>query len=166
VQGRVNLAMGTLSKALGGYGGCVCCSSTMRAWLVNQARSFIYSTAVSPAMVGAASAALDVLAENPGMGTEVLAKAARLRELLHSGGLDTGVSASQIVPVMVGDNHCAVRMQRRLLEHGILAVAIRPPTVPVGTARLRLSVTARHTGSDIDFAAETCVRAAREEGLV
>jgi 8-amino-7-oxononanoate synthase len=163
VQGQVNLAMSTLSKALGGYGGCVCCSGPMRLWLVNQARSFIYSTAVPPAMVGAASAALDVLGRHPDLGAQVLAKAERLRGLLRAGGLDTGLSASQIVPVMAGDNHRAVRMQQRLLEEGILAVAIRPPTVPVGTARLRFSVTARHTDEDIIRAAEACVRAAREE---
>ncbi len=162
VQGQVNLAMSTLSKALGGYGGCACCSGPMRSWLINQARSFIYSTAVPPAMVGAATAALEVLSRQPDLGAQVLAKAERLRGLMRAGGLDTGRSASQIVPVMVGDNHRALRMQQRLLEEGILAVAIRPPTVPVGTARLRFSVTARHTDEDIVRAADACVRAARE----
>jgi 8-amino-7-oxononanoate synthase len=166
VQAQVNLVMSTLSKALGGYGGCVCSSSPMRSWLVNQARSFIYSTAVPPAMVGAALAALDVMAEEPGIGASVLAKAERLRGLLNAGGLGTGLSASQIVPVMVGDNQRAVRMQQRLLEAGILAVAIRPPTVPAGTARLRFSVTAHHTEQDIACAAEKCLLAARKEGLV
>lgn len=165
LQGQVNLAMSTLSKALGGYGGCVCCSALMRRWLVNHARSYIYSTAISPAMVGTALAALDVVEARPGLGAEVLGKARRLRELLKAGGLDTGVSASQIVPVMAGDNHKAVRMQKRLMDEGILAVAIRPPTVPAGTARLRFSVTARHTDEDIARAAEACLKAAKEEGL-
>jgi 8-amino-7-oxononanoate synthase len=166
VQAQVNLVMSTLSKALGGYGGCVCCSVPMRSWLVNQARTFIYSTGVPPAMVGAALAALDVMVEEPGIGASVLAKAGRLRELLHAGGLGTGLSASQIVPVMVGDNHRAVRMQQRLMDEGILAVAIRPPTVPAGTARLRFSVTAHHTEQDIARASEVCLWVAREEGLV
>lgn len=166
VQGRVNLVMSTLSKALGGYGGCVCCSAPMRSWLVNQARSFIYSTAMPPAMAGAAAAALDVLAEHPDMGAQVLAKAERLRGLLRAGGLDTGLSASQIVPVMVGDNHRAVRMQQGLMEEGILVVAIRPPTVPAGTARLRFSVTALHTEHDLVLAAGVCIRVARAEGVV
>lgn len=166
VRGRVNLVMSTLSKALGGYGGCVCCSEPMRAWLVNQARSFIYSTGIPPAVAGAGLAALEVLASQPQLGASVLTKAARLRDLLRSGGLDTGASASQIVPLMVRDNHRAVRMQRRLMEEGILVVAIRPPTVPAGTARLRLSVTARHSADDIERVAGACCRIAEEEGLV
>lgn len=166
VAGLVNFNMTTLSKALGGYGGCVCCSEPARRWLVNQARSFIYSTAVSPAMVGAASAALDVLKESAGMGSAVLARAERLRGLLRAGGFDTGTSASQIVPVLVGQNERAMAMQRRLIEGGILAVAIRPPTVPAGTARLRFSVTLAHTDADVERAARTCLQAAAEEGLI
>lgn len=165
LQDVVNINMSTLSKALGGQGGCVCCSGAMRQWLIHQARSFIYSTAISPAMVGAASAALDILAANPGLGATVLARAERLRGLLRAGGLPTGDSASQIVPVIVGDNHRAVAMQRRLLDEGILAVAIRPPTVPAGTARLRFSVTAGHSDEDVANLAAACVRAARAEGV-
>ncbi len=166
LQEQVNLSMSTLGKALGSYGGCVCCSENIRQWLVNQARSFIYSTAVSPAIVGAASAALDILAVNPALGSSVLALAERLRGLFQAGGLHTGNSASQIVPVIVRDNHRAVRMQQQLMDEGVLAVAIRPPTVPAGTARLRFSVTASHSDEDIAYVADACLRAARREGVV
>lgn len=165
LESRVNLNLATLGKALGGYGGCVCCSGTMRGWLVNQARPFIYSTALSPAVVGAALAALEIVSGQPDPGSKALALAEDLRKRLRSGGLDTGASASQIVPVLVGDNRRAVGIQRRMMEEGILAVAIRPPTVPAGTARLRFSVTAKHTGGDIARAADACLDAARKEGI-
>ncbi len=165
LEDRVTLTLATLGKALGGYGGCVCCSAAMRRWLIHQARPFIYSTALPPAMAVAGLAALEALAGNPGLGAAVLRRAEQLRERLHAGGLDTGASASQIVPVHTGGNERAIGMQRRLLEQGILAVAIRPPTVPAGTARLRFSVTAAHTEEDLARAADACIRAAREEGL-
>jgi 7-keto-8-aminopelargonate synthetase-like enzyme len=155
--------MGTLSKALGGYGGFVACSEAMRQHLVNHARSFIYSTALPPVMVGSALGALDVLARDPGLGPRLLAKAARLRDRLRAAGLDTGASESQIVPVMVGENERAMRLYRVLLDRGLLAIPIRPPTVPRGTARLRLSVTVGHTDDEVDRAAELLVQAMGEE---
>lgn len=161
---QVNLSMGTLSKALGGLGGFVACSAEMRAWFINKARSFIYSTALPPAMVGAALGALEVLRGSPGMGAELLAKASRFREALRASGLDVGNSQSQIIPVMVGDNARAVRLHRRLREQGILAIAIRPPTVPRGTARLRLSVRLDHPVEMLDEVAGRIADAARAEG--
>lgn len=166
VESQVNLSMGTLSKALGGLGGFVACSEAMRAWFIHKARSFIYSTALPPAMVGVALGALDVLRENPGMGAELLGRAAHFRERLRAQGLDTGASASQIIPVMVGDNARAVRLHRRLMEQGILAVAIRPPTVPRGTARLRLSVRFDHPLEMLDDVADRIATAARAEGVI
>jgi glycine C-acetyltransferase/8-amino-7-oxononanoate synthase len=165
-ESRVNLSMGTLSKALGGLGGFVACSGEMRSWFIHKARSFIYSTALPPAMAGAALGALDVLHESPGMGGELLAKAARFRQQLRAGGLDTGNSQSQIIPVMVGDNGRAVRLHRRLRDQGILAIAIRPPTVPRGTARLRLSVRLDHPDTMLEEVAGRIVAAARAEGVI
>lgn len=164
-ESRVNLSMGTLSKALGGLGGFVACSSEMRTWFIHKARSFIYSTALPPAMAGAALGALEVLHELPGMGADLLAKAANFRQRLRAGGLDTGASESQIIPVMVGDNGRAVRLHRRLREQGILAIAIRPPTVPRGTARLRLSVRLDHPEAMLDEVADRIAVAARAEGV-
>jgi len=166
VEHEVNLSMGTLSKALGGYGGFVACSDVMRQGLIQHARSFIYSTALPPAMVGAALGALEVLRETPGMGVTLLARAAAFRNRLRAEGLNTGDSESQIIPIMVGDNEKAVRLHQRLLDQGILVVPIRPPTVPPGTARLRLSVTLAHSVKTLDHVATLIASAARAEGVI
>jgi 7-keto-8-aminopelargonate synthetase-like enzyme len=158
LEAAVNLSMSTLSKALGGYGGVIACSRPMRDWLVNRHRGFIYSTAPPPAVLGAALGALDVLAAEPDRGRLLLERAARFRARLRAGGLDTGASASQIIPLMVGDNRRALDLARRLRAQGILAGAIRPPTVPAGTARLRLSVTLAHTEADLEAAAQTILQ--------
>ncbi|MBP7831190.1 MAG: 8-amino-7-oxononanoate synthase [Kiritimatiellae bacterium] len=162
---RIEVSMGTLSKALGGYGGFVACGEDLRAWLVNKARAFIYTTAPPPAVLGAALGALLVLSKRPDMGRELLARAAGFRATLQAAGLDTLNSASQIVPVKVGDNAKALSLSRRLKNDGILAVAIRPPTVPPGTARLRFSISLAHEPADLEEAAHKIVAAARAEGL-
>jgi 8-amino-7-oxononanoate synthase len=163
LEDRVNLSMGTLSKALGSQGGFTACSTGMRALLINNARSFIYSTALAPAAAGAAIGALDVLEREPGLGDRLLARAATVRNRLHESGLDTGASASQIIPVIVGDTECALRVMRRLRDAGILAVAIRPPTVPAGTARIRLSITLEHSDADLAMLTDAVVEAVRQE---
>ncbi|MBU1908766.1 MAG: 8-amino-7-oxononanoate synthase [Verrucomicrobia bacterium] len=165
LSGFVNLSMGTTSKALGGYGGFVACSEAMRQWLINRARSFIYSTAPAPSAIGAALGALDVIAEQPGLGGELLQRAARFRKHLQDAGLDTLNSASQIVPLRVGENAKALSLSQRLREAGILAVAIRPPTVPAGTARIRFSISLAHAPADLEEAADRIIAAARTEGL-
>lgn len=165
-ESRVNCSMGTLSKALGGYGGFVACSVEMRNWLIHKARAFVYSTALPPAMVGAALGALQCLRDNPGLGCHLLERAALFRARLQALGLNTGSSASQIIPVMVGDNERAIRLHRRLVAQGILAIAIRPPTVPAGTARLRLSVSLDHAPEVLERVAGIIAEAARQEGVI
>ena len=157
LESTVNLSMGTLSKALGGYGGFVACSEKLRALLINRARAFIFTTAPPPAVLGAALGALDVLEKHPDIGAELLHRAALFRKKLQSAGLDTMQSASQIIPLFVGDNARALALAGRLREQGLLVVAIRPPTVPEGTARLRLSVTLAHTAADLARAAAIIV---------
>ncbi len=152
LQGRVTLCMGTLSKALGGMGGFVCCSAALKDWLVNHARAFIYSTAPAPAVCGAALGALDFLAREPGRGADLLARAAGFRAGLLDGGIDTAPSASQIVPVPCGAAELALARAEALGAHDVRVVAIRPPTVPPGTARLRMSVTLAHTPEDLERA--------------
>jgi len=166
LEAEVTIAMGTLSKALGGYGGFVAVSDRMREWLVNRARAFIFSTALPPAMLGAALGALDVLEQQPGGGGELLRRAAAFRQRLQAAGLDTMRSASQVIPILVGNNARALALAERLRTQGLLAVAIRPPTVPAGSARLRLSVTLAHTDAELERAAELIVSAARQEGLL
>ncbi len=160
LQGGVNLGMGTLSKALGGLGGFLACSETMMAWLVNVARPFIFSTALPPAAAGAALAALAVLKKQPGLGASLLERAARFRARLNAAGIDTGSSTTQIVPVMAGSNQGALDFAAALRARGIFAAAIRPPTVPDGTARIRLSITLEHSPDVLDRAADAIIECA------
>jgi 8-amino-7-oxononanoate synthase len=166
IEGAVNVSMGTLSKALGGHGGFAACSTALRELLINRSRAFIYTTALPPAVIGAALGALDELARRPDMGSELLALAEDMRRRLCAAGLDSGKSNSPIIPIMVGDNRRAVALAGRLRAAGILVAAIRPPTVPEGTARLRLSLTLAHTAADLALAVDTLAHAAREEGLL
>lgn len=150
VEEAVGISMGTLSKALGGMGGFVAGSSALVDFLRHRARSFVYTTAPPPAACAAALAALRIVREQPHLRRDVLARAGRLREGLAGLGFDTMGSAFQIVPVRVGEAEAAGRVSRELLARGILAPAIRPPTVPKGSSRIRLSVTAAHTDTEID----------------
>lgn len=153
LAGSVNLAMCTFSKALGSYGGAVACSTTMRDWLVNAARPFIYTTALPPGVCAASLAALHLLEREPGLGIALQQRAATFRRLLQERGLGTGASESQIVPVVLGDNARTLEVSARLQEQGFLVTAIRPPTVPEGMARLRFSITLAHSEDDLERAA-------------
>ena len=166
LEDQVCLAMGTLSKALGSYGGFVACSEIMRHFLLNRARSLIFSTSLPPAVIGAALGSLSYIERHPALGASLLERAARFREKLQAAGFQTGKSISQIIPLLVGDNQKALGFSKRLKEHGILAVAIRPPTVPAGTARLRLSVTLDHSLEDLDRALTILIQDARKEGVL
>ncbi len=166
LKNKINISMGTLSKSLGGYGGFVTCSNMMRELLINRARSLIYTTAPPPAVAGAALGALNVIAKNPGLGGTLLQRADKFRELLKKGGLDTINSESQIIPILIGNNEKVLSLSLRLRDKGILAVAIRPPTVPPNGARLRLSVTLAHTEDDLSSAADIILDTARKEGIL
>jgi len=166
LQEGVTIVMSTLSKALGGYGGSIACSPLMREWLINKARSFIYTTAPPPGICGAGLAALKLLEDEPDLGNTLLERARGFRQLLHEYGFDTGASTSQIVPVIVGENEAAMRLAGQLQQHGILVAAIRPPTVPQGTARLRFSITLAHREEDLTHAARILQMCAHEEGLL
>jgi 8-amino-7-oxononanoate synthase len=149
----VNLAMGTLSKALGNYGGFVACSGAMRDYLINHSRAFIYTTALPPAVIGGALGALDVIRSNPGMGRELLDRSDYFRRLLVQSGLNVGSSTTQIVPVIFAGADRVVQWSARLREAGVLVPAIRAPTVPAGAERLRFSITLAHTAADLERAA-------------
>lgn len=150
VEDDVEVSMGTLSKALGGCGGFVAGSAALIDLLRHRARSFVYSTAPPPAACAAAVAALGVARSQPGLRRAVLEKAERLRSGLEALGYDTMGSAYQIVPVLAGGAEEAARLSRGLLDRGILAPAIRPPTVPRGSCRVRLGVMATHSEEDIE----------------
>lgn len=145
----VPLQMGTLSKAIGAYGGYLCASQPVIALMHNRARTLVYSTGLPPAVVAAAIAALDLIERDPGYAALPLAKA---RAFTRRAGLPD--AQSPIVPVILGSAQAAVGASRRLEEQGFLAVAIRPPTVPEGTARLRLAFTAAHPDDEISRLAD------------
>lgn len=163
---EVDVSVGTLSKALGCYGGFVCLDEKRRCLLINEARSLIFSTALPPSICASALAAVQVLREQPGMGRRLRASADRFRAVLADAGLNTLNSQSQIVPVVVGENQTAVRMSELLLKEGILAAAIREPTVPRGTARIRFSLSAAHSKDELDAAAAKIIKAASELRLI
>jgi 8-amino-7-oxononanoate synthase len=141
----VPLQMGTLSKALGAYGGYLCASAPVVDLMGSRARTLIYSTGLPPAIVAAASAALDLIAREPGYAALPLRKA---QAFARSSGLPA--PASPIVPILLGAPEAALAASRLLEEHGFLVAAIRPPTVPAGTARLRLTFTAQHPDEEIE----------------
>jgi 8-amino-7-oxononanoate synthase len=145
----VPLQMGTLSKALGAYGGYLCASAAVVDLIRNRARTVIYSTGLPPAVVAGAIAALDLIEREPGYAALPLAKA---KAFALSAGLPE--PASPIVPVLLGEAEAALAASRLLEEHGFLVVAIRPPTVPAGTARLRLTFTAQHPDAEIERLAD------------
>jgi 8-amino-7-oxononanoate synthase len=157
IENAVTVSMGTMSKAMAGYGGYVACSSNLRKLLVNSSRAFIFTTAPPPAVIGGALGALDVFESSPRLGNILQANADYFRSLLHAGGLDTLQSESQIIPIVIGDNEKALAISQKLRDQNIIAAAIRPPTVPAGSARLRLSVTLAHHVDDLERAAKAII---------
>ena len=165
LEGEVDVVVGTLGKALGSYGAFAACDQVVTRYLINTARSFIFSTALPPVAVAAALAALDLLAEQPRRVEKLQANADALREELAHEGFDVAGSTTQIVPVVVGDPHRAVEVAENALEQGVFAQAIRPPTVPAGTSRLRLAVMSSHTRAELREAAQVLARASMLAGF-
>lgn len=156
------ITLGTLGKSLAAAGGFVTGSAALRELMINRARSFIFDTALPPPTVAAAHAALLEIHAHPEWVAALAEKSARLKSALHAAGLDTLQSASHIVPVLIGDNVRAVAIATRLKAEGFLVAAIRPPTVPPGTARLRLSVSLAHSDAELSRAADAITRIVRE----
>ena len=154
LTGEVDVIVGTLGKALGGYGAYVCGSRELMDFLLNTARPFIFSTAPPPPAIGAALAALELLTKQPDRVERLRRNAASLREDLRAQGLEPIGSETQIVPLLIGEADDAMEICERLLEQGIFAQAIRPPTVAPGTSRLRLTAMATHSITDLRDAAE------------
>jgi len=165
LEGEVDVIVGTLSKALGCYGGYVCASREIVDLLLNSARSVIYSTAPPPPVVAGALAALEMLIEQPLRPQKLQAQADVLREELRAAGVAAPGGATQIIPLIVGDADAAMAMSAAALARGVFAQAIRPPTVPVGSSRLRLTVMASHTSSELAAAAVALRAAADDAGV-
>jgi 8-amino-7-oxononanoate synthase len=162
LEDEVDVLVGTLGKSLGSYGAYVCCDDAMAKYLVNTARTLIFSTALAPPQVAAAMAALELLREEPRRVERLQRNGRILRDALADQGLPAGGGDAPIVPVIVGDADGAVAASERALERGVFAQAIRPPTVPDGSSRLRLTVMASHTKSELRDAAKVIVKAVPE----
>jgi 8-amino-7-oxononanoate synthase len=165
LEGEVDVLVGTLGKALGSYGAYVCASAEMVDYLINTARPLIFSTAPAPPAVAAASAALELLEERPHRVQRLRSLSRTLRGALAAEGFDVPESEMHIVPLLVGGERDASALCAAALEHGLFAQAIRAPSVPAGTARLRLTAMATHTSAELRRAAGTLARAARALGL-
>jgi glycine C-acetyltransferase len=147
---QVDIQMGTLSKAAGCFGAYACGTKILQEYLINKSRSFIYTTAMPPALAQASRAALHIIREGDHLRRQLELNGDYLREAIGALGFDTMNSSTPIIPLLVKDPLQAWSMSKRLLEQGIFVQAIRPPTVPVGTSRLRLTVMATHTREDLD----------------
>ncbi len=154
-----DVIVGTLTKSIGSGGGFVASSQSIQSLLINTARSFIFSTGLSPACAGAALASLKIIESSPELGKNLLSQAHYLRAQLRDQGIEVPTHNSQIIPIIIGDNSQTVDAMNSLIKEGILLSAIRPPTVPKGTARLRMSVTLAHEKADLTHAAQTIAKA-------
>jgi 7-keto-8-aminopelargonate synthetase-like enzyme len=157
--------VGTLGKAFGSYGAYACASAEIVRYLINSSRSLIFSTAPAPPAVAAALASLELLQERPHRVQRLRANARVLRKALAAEGFPVADTEMHIVPLIVGDERTAVRMCQEAIGQGAFAQAIRPPTVPAGTSRLRLTAMASHTGTELQMAAGVFGAAARKLGL-
>ena len=163
LEDEVDVLVGTLGKALGGYGAYVCCSAELRELLINVARPFVFSTALPPPVVAAADAALAALEADPGMVERLARNATTIRGALAAEGLEVDPEGTQIVPILVGEAADATALCDSALARGVFAQAIRPPTVPAGTSRLRLTVMATHREEELRGAAGAIGEAWREQ---
>ena len=147
---KVSLLMGTLSKSLGSFGGFVASSKEIRDYLINKCRPFIFSTALPPSAVGAALASLNLIKHDDSLRKKLWDNVHHLSAELKKQGLISGSGQTPIFPVFFEDESQALKMSEELIGNGFFVVAIRPPAVPIGTSRLRITVTADHTSSQIE----------------
>jgi 8-amino-7-oxononanoate synthase len=168
VGDRVDVQLATCSKALGGQGGVVCTDDETVDLLVNEARSFVYSTGLSPVDAAVAERAIRLVRGDEGSErrARLFDNVERLADGLRDAGFDVPGVDAQILPVLVGDLDDAVALDAALERRGVFAAAIRPPTVPEGTSRIRVSATAGHTPGQIDEAVVAFVAAGEEVGVI
>jgi glycine C-acetyltransferase len=166
LHGRVDIQVGTLSKAIGVLGGFIAGPHDLITWLKNRGRPYLFSTSAPPAVVAACIAALDVIRDEPDRLERLWSNTRMFKERLHELGFDTGESETPITPVIVGDESKTQELSRRLFEQGVFTPAIVFPTVPLGRARVRTIVTADHTVTDLEEAAAAFGRVGREIGAL
>jgi glycine C-acetyltransferase len=166
MHGRVDVQVGTLSKALGALGGYVAGSRQLIEFLYHRGRPFLFSTSHPPSVAATCLAALDVLLEEPELIERLWENTRFLKRGLAEVGFDTGISESPITPVIVGDGALTMKLSDRLFEEGVFAQGIAFPTVPRGRARVRTIVTATHTRDELQYALDAFARVGRELGIL
>lgn len=164
----IDIHMGTLGKALGSFGAYAAASLDIIEYLINHARSFIFSTSLPPAVLAISIASIDLVnaPEGVSLRARLADNAGYFRSVLCSSGFDTIGSATQIIPVFAGEPETVMEFSRLLLDDGVYAQGIRPPTVPAGSCRLRCTVMATHTRTDLEQAVEAIMKAGRQVGLI
>lgn len=162
---RISVQMGTLGKALGGFGAYVAGSRALREFLINRCRSFIFTTSLPPAVLAMAIAAIDLLYKEPQRRLALWHNARAMKEGLRKLGFSLGQGQSQILPLIVGDAEKCMTLSDKLLEKGLFVQGIRPPTVPPGTARLRITLMATHTHEHLHEALAAFQEVKDEMGL-
>ncbi len=165
LEREIDVIIGTLGKALGAYGAFAAGSLSLTRYLVNRSRPLIFSTAPAPPVIAGALAALDLLEASPERVERLQQNAATLHMALQDEGMTLQGPPSHILPILVGDATTAMELCERLLERRVFAQAIRPPTVPEGTSRLRITVSASHTPQELRRAAQAIAEVSRELGL-
>ena len=166
MQGKVDIQIGTLSKAFAAVGGYVAGPQKLRDYMISTARPFLFSSSQPPSVIATCLAGLDVIENEPERLKKLWDNTRFFKEALTKAGFDTGHSQTPVTPVMVGDSAKAQELSKRLFEEDVFALAIVFPTVPRGKERLRTIVTAGHTQEDLEFAVEKFVKVGKEMGLI
>lgn len=160
--GRVEIQMGTLGKALGSFGAYIAGSEDLIDYLVNKARSLLYTTALPPSVCGAALAAVKILGERPDLISQLRNNTAYFRKGMRDLGYPIPEGETPIIPLVLGDPSVTMEMAQRLLDEGVYVQGIRPPTVPDGTSRLRITLMATHTKEQLDFSLKAFEKIGRQ----
>jgi 8-amino-7-oxononanoate synthase len=146
----IDMIVGTFGKAFGSFGAFVLCSQKMRDYLINFCPGFIYTTSLPPAVIGSIEASLELIPKMNDVRKKLRQKIERMRKGIEKAGFFTGLSDSQIIPIMVGSNEKTLSLAKHLKSEGFLATAIRPPTVAKGSARIRITLSSAHTDEQIN----------------
>jgi 7-keto-8-aminopelargonate synthetase-like enzyme len=166
LEGRVDIQMGTLSKALGGFGAYIAGDHELRDYLINAARSFIFTTALPPAVLASGIAALEVIEEEPGLREKLWENVRFFKPRIQALGLRITNTKTPIIPVIIGDPQLTLQMADMLLDEGIFIQAIRPPAVPEDTSRLRIALMATHTVDELELALHALEKVGRKLGVI
>ncbi len=166
LHGRVDIEIGTLSKAFGVVGGYIAGKKVIIDYLRQRARPFLFSSAVTPADIAACIAAVDILAESGELVEKLWANTKYFKDKMKALGFDLGQSVTPITPVMIGDTHKARALSQKLFENNVFTMAIGFPTVPKGKERLRVMISATHSTDDLDFAVKAFEKVGKEVGVI